>query len=230
MVLDAQCSLDQTLKKWLHYLLGTEVRLLSDHSSLQWLLKSLHPDGSRVAGWALNAQAYDLTTSWASGKENVVADCLSRVAKSDAKVLEMGASGENERSIVERLEDALWANVAAAFTTVRYQACERPRPTSKLQQWACGISQVNHYVFSIQRYWRGYSIHGCNTVRVLSPYHRTARPSLVQRNETNIFEGRGGTSRMSIDLSTPDGPRVESQATTILTSPSQKRGESSWRF
>jgi len=219
-VREQEClALDQTLKKWRHYLLGAEIKLLSDHSSLQWLLTSPHPDGSRVAGWALNAQAYNLTISWISGKKNVVADCLSRAAKSDAKVLEMGASGENERSIVERLEDTLWANVAAAFTTVHYQACESPRPTSKLQQWACGICRVNHHVFNIQRYWRGYSIRKCNAVRVLSPYRRVARSSPAQRNETNIFEGRGGTSRMRIDLSTPDGPRVESQATTTLTPP-----------
>ena len=110
-------------------------------------------------------------------------------------------------------------SVAAAFTTVHYQACESPRPTSKLQQWACGICRVNHHVFNIQRYWRGYSIRKCNAVRVLSPYRRVARSSPAQRNETNIFEGRGGTSRMRIDLSTPDGPRVESQATTTLTPP-----------
>ena len=115
-----------------------------------------HPDGSRVAGWALNAQAYDLTISWIPGKKNVVADCLSLAAKSDAKVLEKGASGENERSIVERLEDTL---VGVAFTTAHH-----------------------HHVSNIQRYWRGYSIRKYNIGLVLTPYQRVARSSLAQCN------------------------------------------------
>ena len=106
-VREQEClGLDQTLKKWRHYLLGAKVHLLTDHASLTWLMTTAHPDGSRVAGWALNAQGYDLEIGWIPGSKNVVADCISRAAKSNAPVLETGAAGDNPQSIVERLEDA----------------------------------------------------------------------------------------------------------------------------
>ena len=116
-VREQEClGLDQTLKKWRHYLLGAVVHLLTDHSSLQWLLTTPHPDGSRVAAWALNAQGYDVKISYISGTKNIVADCISRMAKSDAPVLESGATGEKERSIVERLEEAAADEISAVDT------------------------------------------------------------------------------------------------------------------
>ena len=179
-VREQEClALDQTLKKWRHYLLGSTVHLLTDHSSLQWLLTTQHPDNSRVAGWALNAQGYDLHIGWIPGHKNVVADCISRSAKSDAPVREMGAAGEHDRSVAERLEDALCsADTQAAGST----------QTTHLQHMVDGARDI-------QRYWRGYSIRSCNIVRVMQP-HRS-RSSVG--DETNIFGDWGGvaaTSRM----------------------------------
>ena len=87
---------------------------MTDHSSLQWLLSTAHPDGSRVSGWALNAQNYDVTIKFIAGKENVVGDCLSRGAKDEAIAQEHGPLGARA-DIQERLV-ASAATVCAEWT------------------------------------------------------------------------------------------------------------------
>ena len=48
------------LKLWRHILMGARVIVRTDHKSLQWLMRNRHPDGSRVAGWAMKLQEFDL--------------------------------------------------------------------------------------------------------------------------------------------------------------------------
>ena len=106
-VRDQEClGLHEALKTWRHFVLGNKTVVMSDHSSLQWLLSTPHPDGSTVAGWALYAQQFNLNIQWIPGPSNVVADCLSRSATSTEEAKESGASGEKILPILERLEDA----------------------------------------------------------------------------------------------------------------------------
>jgi hypothetical protein len=104
-VRDQEClALSETLKQWRHYLSGKECELMSDHSSLQYLLSTAHADGSRAAGWANNVQGYYLTINYIPGRNNVVADFYSRSAKSNGVAQEMGPAGPRP-SIHERLAD-----------------------------------------------------------------------------------------------------------------------------
>ena len=104
-VRDQEClALNESLKQWRHYILGSEVQLMSDHSSLQWLQSTPHSDGSRVGGWALNAQGFKLKINYIPGEENVVSDFFSRNAKSTAPILESGPTGKRP-PVEDRIAD-----------------------------------------------------------------------------------------------------------------------------
>ena len=104
-VRDQEClGLYESLKQWRHYVSGSEIHLMSDHSSLQWLLSTSHPDGSRVAGWALYTQAFNVQIHYIEGRLNIVADFLSRNAKDTTPAMEQGPTGRRE-SITDRVAE-----------------------------------------------------------------------------------------------------------------------------
>ena len=78
-VRDQECmGLTEAVTEWRPYVLGNRTIVRTDHKSLRWLMTCQHPDGSRVANWALNIQEYGVEIEYIPGKEHVVADCLSR--------------------------------------------------------------------------------------------------------------------------------------------------------
>ena len=110
-VRDQEClGIVCALKQWRHYLLGAKVIVRTDHRSLQWLLSTKHPDGSRVSAWACKVQGYDLEVQYVPGKLHIVPDCLSRdaVARETERPLEEHRGGSlnilNRPDIEDRLE------------------------------------------------------------------------------------------------------------------------------
>ena len=69
----------QTLKKFRHYLQGTKYPVIvkSDHANLRTFTTTKALNG-RQARWAEELSSYDFTVEHVKGKENVVADALSR--------------------------------------------------------------------------------------------------------------------------------------------------------
>jgi len=67
-----------------YYLTGRKFVVITDHGNLQWLLDSetLSP---RLARWVIKLQGYDFTIVYRQGKDNVKADCLSRMAEEGAQ-------------------------------------------------------------------------------------------------------------------------------------------------
>eukprot|EP00253_Pinus_taeda_P008919 PITA_08919 len=65
------------LKIWRHYLVGRSFMLKSDHQSLQYLFTQRDLN-SRQRRWSECLSEYDFGISYIKGKENVVADALSR--------------------------------------------------------------------------------------------------------------------------------------------------------
>ena len=59
-------------------ILGYPIIIQTDHRPLIWLLTTANPSG-RVARWQLLTLEYDIKTLYLPGKENVVADALSRL-------------------------------------------------------------------------------------------------------------------------------------------------------
>ena len=96
---DQECfGIYYALQQWRHILMGAKVVVRTDHKSLQWLMRTQHMDGSRVAGWTMRLQEYDLEIQWVPGSEMLVGDCISRAfydphsAQGDGST---GAGGEN---------------------------------------------------------------------------------------------------------------------------------------
>jgi hypothetical protein len=65
------------LKKFRHWIFGSEVNLYSDHNPLQWLTES-SGKSPKLMRWSLSIQEYNITWHYVRGKSNLVADCLSR--------------------------------------------------------------------------------------------------------------------------------------------------------
>src|SRR4051812_30502312 len=67
------------LKVWRHYLLGNRCEIFSDHKSLKYIFTQ--PDlNLRQRRWIETINDFDLTINYTPGKENVMADALSRKA------------------------------------------------------------------------------------------------------------------------------------------------------
>lgn len=66
-----------TVEKWRPYLEGYTFTVHTDHASLLWLHNLKDPQG-RLARWALRLQQFDFSIVHRKGKDNVVADFLSR--------------------------------------------------------------------------------------------------------------------------------------------------------
>ena len=66
-----------TLKIWHHYLYGEQFELFSDHKSLKYIFTQRDLN-MRQRRWMEFLEDYDFTLNYHLGKENVVADALSR--------------------------------------------------------------------------------------------------------------------------------------------------------
>ncbi|XP_041451796.1 uncharacterized protein K02A2.6-like [Drosophila obscura] len=67
----------KAIEKFRAYVELMPFTVITDHASLQWLMKFKALDG-RLARWSLALQAYDFEIEHPKGKDNVVADMLSR--------------------------------------------------------------------------------------------------------------------------------------------------------
>ena len=65
------------LGKFRHYLYGREFDVETDHQPLKWLFRQENPEG-RLARWIHKLSEYQFNIKYLRGKDNVVADALSR--------------------------------------------------------------------------------------------------------------------------------------------------------
>lgn len=65
------------VKKFRGYIEGSEIFVLTDHQPLKWLFSLKSPTG-RLARWALELQCFNIKFGYTPGRQNVVADALSR--------------------------------------------------------------------------------------------------------------------------------------------------------
>lgn len=67
-----------------HYIEGATFTVITDAKSITWLFSiSAANANSRLLRWALRLQSYDFVLQYRKGKENVLADCLSRIESID---------------------------------------------------------------------------------------------------------------------------------------------------
>lgn len=78
----------EAIRKFRCYLELQEFEVVTDHSSLLWLMRQ--PDLSgRLARWVFKLQPYKFTISHRKGKEHVVPDALSRIPHEDISAMEI---------------------------------------------------------------------------------------------------------------------------------------------
>jgi hypothetical protein len=66
------------LKKFDTIVYGSHIDLYTDHNPLQYIV-SCTPQSAKLTRWALSLSRYDITVYHIHGKDNVTADCLSRL-------------------------------------------------------------------------------------------------------------------------------------------------------
>jgi hypothetical protein len=66
------------INKFRHYIIGYEIFIHTDHSTIRYLMNKPITNG-RVTRWLLLLQEFNITILDRPGKENVVADFLSRI-------------------------------------------------------------------------------------------------------------------------------------------------------
>ena len=74
----------EALLKWEDKLIGRKFTVVTDHKALEFFSKQRKLSG-RQARWAEYLSRFDFEIIYVQGKENVVADCLSRYYKSDTE-------------------------------------------------------------------------------------------------------------------------------------------------
>lgn len=87
-VTEREClAVVKAIKKFRPYIEGYTFNIITDHSSLKWLMSTKDLSG-RLARWSLKLQPYSFHILHRKGKDNVVADCLSRQFSVDFLTLE----------------------------------------------------------------------------------------------------------------------------------------------
>ena len=70
------------IQQFRHYLHGQRFKLVTDHSAITYMMKQVDPKG-RLARWVVTLQEFDFEVIHKPGKENSVADGLSRLGPTD---------------------------------------------------------------------------------------------------------------------------------------------------
>ena len=85
------------LRQWRHYLLGSRFRVITDHKSLVYLKTQPHLS-QRQSRWLEYLEQFDLAIEYQEGKQNLVADGLSR--RPDHKREAEHSSAESAQSLL----------------------------------------------------------------------------------------------------------------------------------
>ncbi len=67
----------EAIRHFAYYLYGGRFTVVTDHRTLVTLMTA-HQHNRRLHNWAMKLSEFDFGVEYRSGKENIVADCLSR--------------------------------------------------------------------------------------------------------------------------------------------------------
>ena len=93
LLTQAHTGVRWALKTFKHFLLGIPFRLRTDHQPLKYLL-SMRNVNSRLARTLTDLQEFDFEIEYIPGKENVIADGLSRNVVNSEILVEEGFDGD----------------------------------------------------------------------------------------------------------------------------------------
>ena len=137
------------MEKFHYYLYGTEFIPQTDQRPLVSILKKhmLHVS-PRIQRIAIRSWPYTFTTEWIPGKENVIADALSRVSPEEStdETIQLPIVTVNYLSISRIGEDDLWELHAETATDPELQALSR----LILEGWPEKQNQIQE---TLRAYW-----------------------------------------------------------------------------
>lgn len=84
-------------KQFRHYLYGRKFKILTDHRPLAWL-QNLREPNSKLQRWKIKLEEYDFQIEYLAGKENKVADALSRIKLNEINALELVSTQHSNES------------------------------------------------------------------------------------------------------------------------------------
>ena len=76
------CAIVEACRKWTHYLVGRRLLLVTDQQAVSFMFDQQHlgkVKNDKILRWRLELSALDFDIKFRPGRQNVTADCLSRV-------------------------------------------------------------------------------------------------------------------------------------------------------
>lgn len=93
-VTEREClAVVKSVEKFRPYVEGYHFQIITDHSSLKWLMSTRDLSG-KLARWSLKLQSYDFDITHRKGNMNLVPDCLSRTHDSVVESLQASDSDD----------------------------------------------------------------------------------------------------------------------------------------
>jgi transposase InsO family protein len=94
-------SIVHCLKKFRIYVLGQKLTIVTDNKALTFI-KKCHLNNSRITRWILGIQEYNFNIIHCSGKENIVADLLSRCPEDAQEEHKMNQPDELDINVIQK--------------------------------------------------------------------------------------------------------------------------------
>jgi hypothetical protein len=124
-----------SINKFRHYITGYEVFVHTDHSAIRFLMKKTVTTG-RITRWLLLLQEFNITIVDRPGKENVVADFLSRIPQ-DSTDIPVNDNFPDENLFAVAVKTPWFADTANYLATGRLPAhLSTPQKKRIIQQSA----------------------------------------------------------------------------------------------
>jgi len=97
------------ISKFKQYILGNKIptKVITDHKPLIGLLQNKEPANARHARWCLLVSSLNIILEYEKGKNNVVADALSRLKSKEDKILANRNENEEEENSLEEVNTDL---------------------------------------------------------------------------------------------------------------------------
>lgn len=180
-VTESEClAAVEAIKKFRCYLELQEFEVITDHSSLLWLMKQ--PDLSgRLARWALKLQSYKFTISHRKGKDNVVPDALSRIPEGEVKSIEFCEASVDLDSPFFDDKD---------YADLKNKLMEEPAKFPDLKI-------VDKYIYYRTNHYSGDETQEQNSWKLWIPFR--LRQNTISRSHDSPITAHGGMSK-TLDL------------------------------
>lgn len=168
----------EAIQKFRCYIELQEFEVITDHSSLVWLMRQSNLSG-RLARWVLKLQSFKFSVSHRKGKENVVPDALSRIHHDEIAALEFVGP---EIDLSSPLFDG--TEYGGLKTKIRENQEKYP-----------DIKVVDRFVYIRTEHYNGVDEHEQNCWKLWIPYG--LRQELIARFHNSSTASHGGMFKTS---------------------------------